>query len=234
MASLGGALTNVPFRAASMLVVGVLLAVLLPATPGHAREGEQPASVSASLRYQITFVARSCDSYADVMANRVRDDRMEAATAPGRGNAYKDGQAVDPAVEAANGSGCTALNGWHFSLGPGQEKKGALSTVTTPGRRLRRDRGAGAAARRDRAQDRQGHRRRGDRHAVAGAGQARPRTASSGCRAARPATRCSPPRGPATASAPCAARADGHAGGQRAVARLPGRACGTCSASRTT
>jgi hypothetical protein len=115
-----------------MLFIGALLAVLLPAPPAGAREGEQPASISASLRYRITFVARSCDSYADVMANRVRDDRIEAAAAPGRGNAYKDGQAVDPAVEAANGSGCTALPGWHFSLGPGQEKKGALSTVTTP------------------------------------------------------------------------------------------------------
>ncbi|GAA3225306.1 hypothetical protein GCM10010532_057510 [Dactylosporangium siamense] len=115
-----------------MLVVGVLLGVLLPAVPAHAREGEQPASISASLRYQVTFVARSCDSYADVMANRVRDDHLEAASAPGRGNAYKDGQAVDPAVEAANGGGCTALPGWHFSLGAGQEKKGPLSTVTTP------------------------------------------------------------------------------------------------------
>ncbi|MDG6104951.1 hypothetical protein Daura_04615 [Dactylosporangium aurantiacum] len=117
---------------ASTLGVGVLLAMLLPAAPAGAREGEQPASVSASLRYRITFVARSCDSYADVMANRVRDDRIEAASAPGRGSAYKDGQAVDPAIEAANGTGCTALPGWHFSLGPGQEKKGALSTVTTP------------------------------------------------------------------------------------------------------
>ncbi|MGI5178910.1 prealbumin-like fold domain-containing protein [Dactylosporangium sp. CA-152071] len=115
-----------------MLIVGVLLAALLPGAPAQAREGEQPASVSASLRYQITFAARSCGSYDDVMANRVRDDRIEAASAPGRASAYKDGQAVDPAVEAANGAGCTALPGWHFSLGPGQEKKGALSTVTMP------------------------------------------------------------------------------------------------------
>ena len=60
-----------------MLLIGVLLAMLLPSVPARAREGEQPASVSASLRYQITFVARSCASYADVMANRVRDDRMQ-------------------------------------------------------------------------------------------------------------------------------------------------------------
>ena len=102
-----------------MLAIGVLLATLLPAA-ASAREGEQPASVSASLRYRITFAARSCDSYADVMANRVRDDRIEAASAPGRGSAYKDGQAVDPAIEAANGTGCTALPGWRFSLGAGR------------------------------------------------------------------------------------------------------------------
>ncbi|MET7425320.1 hypothetical protein [Dactylosporangium sp. NPDC005555] len=110
----------------------MLLAVMLPGIPAQAREGEQPASVSASLRYRITFAARSCGSYDDVMANRVRDDRLEAASVPGRANAYKDGQAVDPAVEAANGAGCAALPGWHFSIGPGQERKGALSTVTTP------------------------------------------------------------------------------------------------------
>jgi hypothetical protein len=115
-----------------MLFVGALLATLLPGVPAQAREGEQPASVSASVRYQVTFAARSCGSYDEVMANRVRDDRMEAASAPGRASAYRDGQAVDPAVEAANGGGCTALPGWHFSLGPGQEKKGALSTVTAP------------------------------------------------------------------------------------------------------
>ena len=92
----------------------------------------QPSSVSTSTRYQITFVARTCTSYAQIMANRVRDDSTEAATAPGRDNGYDEGQGVDPAVEGANSNGCTALNGWHFTLGAGAEMKGALSSVTGP------------------------------------------------------------------------------------------------------
>ncbi|WP_238008069.1 hypothetical protein KZZ52_05005 [Dactylosporangium sp. AC04546] len=108
----------------------VLLAVLLPKTPSYAREGESPVSISASLHYLVTFVARACDNYASVMGNRVRDDHLEAAALPSRDNAYRDGQAVDPAVEAVNGGGCVPLNGWQFSLGSGHEKKGAYSTVT--------------------------------------------------------------------------------------------------------
>jgi hypothetical protein len=84
--------------------------------------------MSASIRYQVTFAARSCPSYAQVMGNRVRDDSVEAATAPGKASTYTDGQPVDPTVEAA--SACTPLNGWRFTLGGGQQKTAALSTVT--------------------------------------------------------------------------------------------------------
>ncbi|MEV6925949.1 hypothetical protein AB0M46_15850 [Dactylosporangium sp. NPDC051485] len=101
------------------------------ATPAFAREGEQPASVSASLHYQITFVARACQTYQSVMGNRVRDDHAENAAPVGIDSAYRDGGEVDPAVEAANSTGCSALNGWQFALGSGHEKKGALSRVTT-------------------------------------------------------------------------------------------------------
>ncbi|WP_433056445.1 prealbumin-like fold domain-containing protein [Dactylosporangium sp. CS-033363] len=103
------------------------------ASPASAREGETPASVSASLHYQVTFVARACENYQSVMGNRVRDDNAENAAPTGRTNAYHDGNEVDPGVEAANSGGCAPLNGWQFSLGPGREKKGALSTITTPG-----------------------------------------------------------------------------------------------------
>ena len=112
-----------------MLAVA-LLGVLLPAPLAQARApAVQPASESASTRYQVTFAARACPSYAEVMANRVRDDRIEAASAPGRASAYRDGQAVDPNVEAANSAGCTPLPDWRFTLGSAQEKKGPLSTI---------------------------------------------------------------------------------------------------------
>ncbi|GAA4247522.1 hypothetical protein ACFQZ5_42255 [Dactylosporangium darangshiense] len=106
--------------------------MLAPAVPASAREGSAPASVSASVRYQVTFVARACDNYQSVMGGRVRDDNAESAAPTGRDSAYRDGEAVDPAVEAANSAGCVPLNGWQFSLGAGHEKKGALSTVTAP------------------------------------------------------------------------------------------------------
>ncbi|GAA3276138.1 hypothetical protein GCM10020218_023810 [Dactylosporangium vinaceum] len=105
---------------------------MAPAGPASAREGETPASVSASLHYQVTFVARACDSYQHVMGNRVRDDTAENAAPLGHDSVYNDGNEVDPQVEAANSSNCSPLNGWQFSLGGGREKKGALSTVTTP------------------------------------------------------------------------------------------------------
>ncbi|MFI5906625.1 hypothetical protein [Dactylosporangium sp. NPDC051541] len=102
------------------------------AGPASAYEGETPASVSASLHYQVTFVARACDSYQSVMGNRVRDDSAENAAPLGHDSGYNDGNEVDPQVEAANSSNCAPLNGWQFSLGPNREKKGPLSTVTTP------------------------------------------------------------------------------------------------------
>ncbi|MER7275226.1 hypothetical protein ABT369_12275 [Dactylosporangium sp. NPDC000244] len=102
------------------------------ASPASALEGESPASISASLHYQVTFVARACDGYQNVMGNRVRDDNAENAAPVGRDSAYHDGDEVDPQVEAAGSTGCTPLNGWQFSLGAGHGKKGALSTVTTP------------------------------------------------------------------------------------------------------
>ncbi|MFG2037415.1 hypothetical protein [Dactylosporangium sp. NPDC048998] len=108
------------------------MAIFATADPAAAREGEQPASVSASLHYRVTFVARACDNYQSIMGNRVRDDHAESAAPTGRDSVYRDGDEVDPAVEAANAGGCAPLDGWQFSLGGGQEKKGALSTVTTP------------------------------------------------------------------------------------------------------
>jgi hypothetical protein len=130
-------LTNVLIRricaaASTLVAVSAGLTVLSAGTPAAAREGEQPASVSASLHYQVTFVARACDRYQSVMGNRVRDDHAESAAPTGRDSAYSEGDAVDPAVEAANSAGCAPLNGWQFSLGGGREKKGALSGVTAP------------------------------------------------------------------------------------------------------
>jgi hypothetical protein len=93
---------------------------------------QQPMSVSTSMRYQVTFAARTCTMYSQVMANRVRDDTAESPVSPGRDNTYDDGAGVDPDVEASQANGCEPLNGWRFTLGGGHEKNGPLSSVTGP------------------------------------------------------------------------------------------------------
>jgi hypothetical protein len=119
-------------RVAAALFAAAALG-MAPASPARAEDPpSQASSVSIATRYQVTFVARTCTSYAQVMANRVRDDTTEAATAPGRDNQYDEGEGVNPDVEAANGNGCTALNGWHFTIGAGAQRRGALSSVTGP------------------------------------------------------------------------------------------------------
>jgi hypothetical protein len=125
-------LTRQRWRAAiAGLAVSAFVALpALSARPARAQDPPaQPASVSTSLRYQVTLAARACTQYSQVMANRVRDDTAEAAQSPGRDSAYEDGQGVDVDTEGANGNGCSPLDGWHFTLGGGVTKKGSLSVV---------------------------------------------------------------------------------------------------------
>jgi hypothetical protein len=114
------------------VVFAASFAAAVAGAPHASAEDASPEAISAATRYQVTVVARTCTSYAQVMANQVRDDRIEAAAAPGRNSAYSPGQAVDPAVESANGSGCQPLNGASFTFGKGWQKKGQLSVVTSP------------------------------------------------------------------------------------------------------
>jgi hypothetical protein len=115
---------------ASVLLVA-LAGVVAPVARVDARaDGPKAYASSASVRYQVTFAARSCASYADVTAGQVRDDAGETVARPGRDSPYRPGQPVDPAVEDDLERGCTELPGWRFTLGSGHERKGPLSTVT--------------------------------------------------------------------------------------------------------
>jgi hypothetical protein len=107
----------------------ILLVLLGPVGPAWAEDPE-PFARSAATTYQVTFVARACGSYADVMANQVRDDAAESPGRPGLDSTYKPGQAVDPEVE--DRANCQPMPGVAFTLGAGREKKGALSSVTGP------------------------------------------------------------------------------------------------------
>lgn len=114
-----------------ILLVTTVAAVLLgPAQPAWAEDPE-PFARSAATTYQVTFAARACTAYTDVMANQVRDDAAESPGRPGHDSAYKPGQPVDPEVEER--AGCEPLPGVAFTMGAGRDRKGALSSVTSPG-----------------------------------------------------------------------------------------------------
>jgi hypothetical protein len=113
-------------------MAGGLVGALAPvAGPGAAQaDPPMPYATSAATRYQVTFAARSCASFGDLVANQVRGDDGETVGRPGRDSGYQVGQPIDPNVEDDLDAGCTDLAGWRFSLGSGHEHKGPLSTVT--------------------------------------------------------------------------------------------------------
>lgn len=102
------------------------------ATPADAPSSATPMS--------ITFVARVCDSYADVFANRSRNNLMESLQDLGADTPYSAGAEVLPTVEATGtqAAHCRPLSGWQFALGTGYQSRadkgawGALSKVTNP------------------------------------------------------------------------------------------------------
>jgi hypothetical protein len=116
----------------SFAAVAVAGGIVVSGSPAASAEDAVPEAVSSAGRYQVTVAARTCTSYAQLMANQVRDDRIEAAAKPGRNSAYAAGQAVDLAVEVANSTGCQPLIGAAFTFGKGWQKKGQLSVVTSP------------------------------------------------------------------------------------------------------
>ena len=94
--------------------------------------------VSARKAKLVTFVARVCPTYTDVMANLARNDIQESLQDLGPDSAYQSGQPIDPELEAAKQPACKALPGWQFTLGTGILGRavsgpwGSLSIVTDP------------------------------------------------------------------------------------------------------
>jgi hypothetical protein len=84
----------------------------------------------------VTFAARQCDAYADIAANRARNNIQESLQDLGVDSAYAGGDPVVPAVEEAQSPNCRPLVGWPFTLGRGYQSRrdigiwGALSAVT--------------------------------------------------------------------------------------------------------
>jgi hypothetical protein len=131
----------------------VTLVVVPPsqATPSKAKPVAAPAAVAAhaavtpnatrnrysSTAYKVTIVARSCNAFSDIMANRARNNIQESLQDLGIDTVYGGGQPVDPAIEdavATQANNCHPLVGWQFKLGTGitgkTQANDYLSTVT--------------------------------------------------------------------------------------------------------
>ena len=113
--------------------IGALCVVLvaLMASPGVA--------LATGSGYYVTFVARSCPSYQDVFANKVRNNVQESLEDLGPRSPYHLLALVDPLVESRRPQrACSPLPGWEFTLGRGYETRavtgpwGSLSKVTDP------------------------------------------------------------------------------------------------------
>ena len=106
----------------------------------NAERSQQTVSAAAT-KYQVTIAARECPTYADIMANRARNNIMESLEDLGNNSNYSGGAQVNPTNETAVSSGqgaCTPLVGWNFKFGTGIGGKdtsatyGSLSKVSNP------------------------------------------------------------------------------------------------------
>jgi hypothetical protein len=107
-------------------LMGAFTLVLSAGTTAHA---------STVNPYQVTFVARECQNYTDIMANLARNNIQESQQDLGPDSVYRSGQPISPSLEAANDPDCTPLDGWQFSFGNGingQTPGTHLSRVSNP------------------------------------------------------------------------------------------------------
>lgn len=113
-----------------------VLAFLLSAVGGPVKQAAAAAAAPNPL--SVTFVARSCPKYSDVMANKARNNIQESLRDLGPDSNYASNEAVSAAKEAAGTPlpPCQPLPGWTFSTGTGISAKSAatlnLSTVSSP------------------------------------------------------------------------------------------------------
>lgn len=115
------------------IVVVLAVAVSGWAAPARAAQGDvvvEPGELS------ITFVARVCRQYTDIMANRARNNIQESLRDLGKDSVYSAGQPISPGIEGPNDPACTPLRNWNFQMGTGITGKtpatNYLSTVTNP------------------------------------------------------------------------------------------------------
>ncbi|MEU8765112.1 DUF5979 domain-containing protein [Streptomyces sp. NPDC048659] len=129
---LSGARGRVGGVLAVLSVAGVLVGLL-----GGA-DGRAAAAAAPTRPLSVTFVARACPAYADVMANKARNNYQESLRDLGPDSNYARDETVSAAKEASGTPlpPCDPLPGWTFSTGDGITDKTPatlnLSTVSTP------------------------------------------------------------------------------------------------------
>lgn len=118
------------------LVAGLALVLAMGAllTPVGATAGVLPPTKDVPLL--VTYVARVCDEYTDVMANKARNNLMESLRDLGADTTYPANGIITVADENAGSPKCSPLPDWRLTMGRSHQGKSAttlnLSTVTQP------------------------------------------------------------------------------------------------------
>lgn len=120
--------------------VTVVSAVLLAVPVGGPAGGDaaEPRAVAAEQPLSITYVARDCPQYTDIMANKARNNIQEPLRDLGPNSNYSSSEAVCAQKEAAGTPlpPCEPLTDWTLSTGSGFTGRSPqpenLSTVTGP------------------------------------------------------------------------------------------------------
>lgn len=99
--------------------------------------GLAPAvAMAQTSQLKVTFAARVCDDYTDIMANRARNNLQESLRDLGPDSTYSASNSVNPTDEANGSPNCRPLPGWRFTTGAGiagaSPSTDYLSTVTNP------------------------------------------------------------------------------------------------------
>jgi hypothetical protein len=100
-----------------LLVVGLCVVLLAPVVVVVAPGSAVGANVPAQQPLSITYVARECASYSDIMANKRRNNLMESLRDLGPDSNYAAAEAVSAAKEQSGSPACVPLQDWRFSTG---------------------------------------------------------------------------------------------------------------------
>ncbi|WP_101845828.1 prealbumin-like fold domain-containing protein [Zhihengliuella sp. ISTPL4] len=114
--------------------LGLVLATGTLLTPVGATAVVLPPAKDVPLL--VTYVARVCDEYTDVMANKARNNLMESLRDLGADTTYPANGIITVADENAGSPNCSPLQDWRLTMGRSHQGKTAatlnLSTVTQP------------------------------------------------------------------------------------------------------